>query len=151
MVNGKREAPQLKIEIAANRSVSLHSLSSVYSRITFRYDMLCFEGISLMLNIFNQKQQSPKYQLKAPATGKLESITATEDVSHLRKIVAATRTDRVTTDCQDTTVCLRGYPPQYKVYEREIRFLHCPPRQASPESGTTANVSGNWHSRSRYN
>ena len=33
-----------------------------------------------MLNIFRKKRSSPEYKLKAPPSGKLQSITATEDV-----------------------------------------------------------------------
>lgn len=46
--------------------------------------MLCFEGISLMLNIFRGKQLSPDYKLKPPQNGVLESITATKDVGTQR-------------------------------------------------------------------
>lgn len=47
-----------------------------------RYDMLCFEGISLMLNIFRGKTTSPNYRLAAPPDGELQSITVHEDVSY---------------------------------------------------------------------
>lgn len=50
LIDELKEAPQLKIEIPANR-----------------YDMLCYEGISLMLNIFLHRQKAPQYTLKAPA------------------------------------------------------------------------------------
>ena len=46
-----------------------------------RYDMLCFEGISLMLNIFRGKQKSPVYRLIPPENSKLETITAHKEVS----------------------------------------------------------------------
>ena len=49
IVNGKQEPPQLRIEIPANR-----------------YDMLCFEGIALMLNIFRGRTSLPKYKLVMP-------------------------------------------------------------------------------------
>ena len=48
-MNGVQEPAQLKIEIPANR-----------------YDMLCFEGIQLMLNIFRGKTPSPEYRLVRP-------------------------------------------------------------------------------------
>lgn len=59
VVNGKQEPAQLKIEIPANR-----------------YDMLCFEGISLMLNIFRGKRDAPQYMLASPVGGQLEHLTA---------------------------------------------------------------------------
>ena len=45
-----------------------------------RYDMLCFEGISLMLNIFLGRKPSPQYRLVAPPDGELQSITVHEQV-----------------------------------------------------------------------
>ena len=48
-----------------------------------RYDMLCFEGISLMLNIFRGKQTSPSYRLVPPLGGELEILTCHESVSNL--------------------------------------------------------------------
>ena len=43
--------------------------------------MLCFEGISLMLNIFRGKTLSPNYRLVAPPNGELEVIMVHEEVS----------------------------------------------------------------------
>ena len=67
VVNGVRERPQLKIEIPANR-----------------YDMLCFEGIQLMLNIFNRRTKSPPYALKPPAGGQLQTFTVAKDTARIR-------------------------------------------------------------------
>ncbi|KAI9871689.1 MAG: phenylalanine--tRNA ligase subunit beta [Pleopsidium flavum] len=71
IVNGKQERAQLKIEIPANR-----------------YDMLCFEGISLMLNIFRGKKPIPNYRLVAPPDGDLQSITVHEETSRIRPYVS---------------------------------------------------------------
>ena len=43
--------------------------------------MLCFEGISLMLNIFRGKRDTPQYTLAPPAGGQLEHLTALQEVS----------------------------------------------------------------------
>jgi phenylalanyl-tRNA synthetase beta chain len=71
VVNGVQEPPQLKIEIPANR-----------------YDMLCFEGIQLMLNIFNRKVKSPMYALKPPSDGQLQTITVSKDTMKVRPYVS---------------------------------------------------------------
>lgn len=71
VVNGKQEPPQLKIEIPANR-----------------YDMLCYEGIQLMLNVFNRKILAPKYVLKAPTNGELQTITVAKATSSIRPYVS---------------------------------------------------------------
>lgn len=71
IVNGKQEPPQLRIEIPANR-----------------YDMLCFEGIALMLNIFRGRTSLPKYKLVMPKSGKLESITVHPDTLKVRPYVS---------------------------------------------------------------
>ena len=60
---GVQEPPQLKIEIPANR-----------------YDMLCFEGIALMLNIFNGRKTLPNYRLVESQKGQYETITLHDDV-----------------------------------------------------------------------
>lgn len=69
--NGEKEAPQLKIEIPANR-----------------YDMLCYEGISLMLNIFLHRQKAPQYTLKAPANGQIQTITVSKDTTRIRPYIS---------------------------------------------------------------
>jgi len=71
VVDGKQEPPQLKIEIPANR-----------------YDMLCYEGIQLMLNIFNRRTVAPKYALKAPANGEIQTITVSKDTLRIRPYVS---------------------------------------------------------------
>jgi phenylalanyl-tRNA synthetase beta chain len=71
MVNGKQEPPQLKIEIPANR-----------------YDMLCFEGIALMLNIFREKTPLPNYRLVTPKSGKLQTITVHPETVKVRPYVS---------------------------------------------------------------
>lgn len=67
VVDGVREPPQLKIEIPANR-----------------YDMLCFEGIQLMLNIFNRRTKTPPYALKPPPGGQLQTITVSKETARIR-------------------------------------------------------------------
>ncbi|KAI5859351.1 phenylalanyl-tRNA synthetase beta chain [Durotheca rogersii] len=71
IVDGVQEPPQLKIEIPANR-----------------YDMLCFEGISLMLNIFRGKQAAPNFRLVQPRNGEMQTITVLEDTAKVRPLVA---------------------------------------------------------------
>ncbi|KAI9735328.1 MAG: phenylalanine--tRNA ligase subunit beta [Claussenomyces sp. TS43310] len=71
-VNGKQEAPQLKIEIPANR-----------------YDMLCFEGIALMLNIFRGRSPLPNYRLVTPTNGKLEKLTIHKSTLDVRPYCSA--------------------------------------------------------------
>lgn len=71
IVNGKQEPPQLKIEIPANR-----------------YDMLCFEGIALMLQIFLGQKQFPNYRLVEPKGGKLQTITVSSDTTKVRPYVS---------------------------------------------------------------
>ena len=45
-----------------------------------RYDMLCVEGISLMLNIFRGRATSPEYRTLTPSNGKAEVLTAHKEV-----------------------------------------------------------------------
>ncbi|MCJ1329603.1 phenylalanine--tRNA ligase subunit beta [Thelotrema lepadinum] len=71
IVNGQQEPPQLKIEIPANR-----------------YDLLCFEGIALMLNIFLGRKSLPKYRLVPPPNGELQSIIVHEDTTKIRPYIS---------------------------------------------------------------
>ncbi|KAG8534100.1 uncharacterized protein KY384_000944 [Bacidia gigantensis] len=71
IVNGKQEPAQLKIEIPANR-----------------YDMLCFEGIQLMLNIFNLKATSPEYKAISPPNGKPEVLTCHKSTEQVRPLLS---------------------------------------------------------------
>lgn len=54
-----------------------------YVLISRRYDLLCFEGIALMLNIFLGRVSLPEYKLTQPA--KMEQIIVKEDVRILRQ------------------------------------------------------------------
>nr|POF15212.1 phenylalanine--trna ligase beta subunit [Quercus suber] len=67
IVDGVEEAPQLKIEIPANR-----------------YDMLCFEGIAMNLNVFLGRQPMPTFQLKPPTNGVLQTVTVSPDTAKIR-------------------------------------------------------------------
>ena len=71
VVDGVREPPQLKIEVPANR-----------------YDMLCFEGIQLMLNIFNRRTKAPPYTLKPPPGGQMETIKVSKETARIRPYVS---------------------------------------------------------------
>ncbi|KAF9871674.1 phenylalanyl-tRNA synthetase [Colletotrichum karsti] len=71
IVNGVQEPPQLKIEIPANR-----------------YDMLCFEGIALMLNIFREKVPAPNYKVVEPKDAEAQVITVAQDTTKIRPLVA---------------------------------------------------------------
>ncbi|KAI1005721.1 Phenylalanine--tRNA ligase beta subunit [Podosphaera aphanis] len=71
VTNGTKEPAQLKIEIPANR-----------------YDMLCFEGIALMLNVFRGKIPFPNYRLVEPKNGDTETITVSPDTQMVRPYIA---------------------------------------------------------------
>ena len=65
------EAPELKIEIGANR-----------------YDMLCFEGIAMNLNVFRGKYAMPKFSLLDIPEDKMQTITVSKDTERVRPFVA---------------------------------------------------------------
>lgn len=48
---------------------------------TLRYDMLCFEGIVLNLNVFLMNILMPNYKLVTPAQGDIQTIEVHEEVS----------------------------------------------------------------------
>jgi len=67
IVDGVMEAPQLKIEIPANR-----------------YDMLCFEGIAMNLNIFLGRQTLPNFRLVAPVNGDIQVVNVSPETAEIR-------------------------------------------------------------------
>lgn len=67
IVDGVEERPQLKIEIPANR-----------------YDMLCFEGIAMNLNVFLGRQTVPNYRLVAPPNGEPLTVNVSPDTARIR-------------------------------------------------------------------
>lgn len=71
IVNGVQEPPQLKIEVPANR-----------------YDLLCFEGISLMLNIFRGHVPAPNYRLVQPPNSQLETLVVKPETQRIRPYVS---------------------------------------------------------------
>jgi len=105
IVNGKQEPPQLKIEIPANR-----------------YDMLCFEGIALMLNIFREKMPLPNYRLVAPKSGKLETITVHPDTMKVRPYVsgAILRNIKFTQENYDSFISLQDKLHQNLARQRTL-------------------------------
>lgn len=105
IVNGKQEPPQLKIEIPANR-----------------YDMLCFEGIALMLNIFRGKMPLPNYRLVMPVSGKLETLTIHPDTLKVRPYAsgAILRNIKFTQESYDSFISLQDKLHQNLARQRSL-------------------------------
>lgn len=56
-----------------------------------RYDMLCFEGIALNLEVFTQILPSlPNFRLVSPPGGELQTLNVKEDVSYVRTLASIT-------------------------------------------------------------
>ena len=85
----------------------------------YRYDMLCFEGISLMLNIFRGKQTSPNYRLVPPPGGELEVLTCHESVSNYMWSKSSASLRRLTDD-ESPSLCVRSDTPQCQIHASEI-------------------------------
>lgn len=81
--------------------------------------MLCFEGISLMLNIFNGRNPSPQYRLAAPPNGKLQSMTVHKEVGILEGPGWHMGLN-ASTDYQNTALCLWCYFTKHKIYPSKI-------------------------------
>ncbi|KAH7313324.1 hypothetical protein B0I35DRAFT_270312 [Stachybotrys elegans] len=71
VVDGVQEAPQLKIEIPANR-----------------YDMLCFEGIALNLNIFRGRVPALNFTIVQPKDDQEHVINVSPETLKIRPYVA---------------------------------------------------------------
>ncbi|PNY27233.1 Phenylalanine-tRNA ligase beta subunit [Tolypocladium capitatum] len=92
VVNGVQEPPQLKIEIPANR-----------------YDMLCFEGIALNLNIFRGRITPPNFRVVEPKDEQQQTITVLPDTTKVRPYVAGAvlRNIKFTQDRYDSFIALQ--------------------------------------------
>lgn len=103
--DGVQEPPQLKIEIPANR-----------------YDMLCFEGIALNLNIFLERRQLPEFRLKSPSNGKFESLTIHPDTARIRPYAsgAILRGIKFTKDRYDSFIALQDKLHQNLARQRTL-------------------------------
>ena len=69
--DGTQEPPELKIEVPANR-----------------YDMLCFEGISMALNVFLGRRLPPQFVMKPPTDGKICELRADPATARIRPFCA---------------------------------------------------------------
>ncbi|POS85068.1 Class II aaRS and biotin synthetase [Erysiphe pulchra] len=92
IINGKQEPAQLKIEIPANR-----------------YDMLCLEGIALVLNVFRGKIQFPTYRLVTPNVDEMETIKVHPDTTKIRPFIsgAILRNVEFTQEAYDSFISLQ--------------------------------------------
>ncbi|UNI21536.1 Phenylalanine--tRNA ligase [Purpureocillium takamizusanense] len=92
IVNGVQEPPQLKIEIPANR-----------------YDMLCFEGIALNLNIFRGRMAPPNFRVVEPKNEPQQVIKVLPDTTKVRPYVAGAvlRNIKFTQDRYDSFIALQ--------------------------------------------
>ena len=70
---GQQEPAQLKIEVPANR-----------------YDMLCFEGIALNLNVFLGRWRMPDFRLRPPpGGGKVVTVSVSKETERVRPFFSA--------------------------------------------------------------
>ncbi|ODA77121.1 hypothetical protein RJ55_07639 [Drechmeria coniospora] len=92
VVDGVQEPPQLKIEIPANR-----------------YDMLCFEGIALNLNIFRGRVVPPNFRVVEPQDEQQQTITVLPATTEVRPFVAGAvlRNIKFTPDRYDSFIALQ--------------------------------------------
>ncbi|KAM4055344.1 b3/4 domain-containing protein [Hirsutella rhossiliensis] len=92
VVNGQQEPPQLKIEIPANR-----------------YDMLCFEGIALNLNVFRGRIAPPNFKVVSPKDQSQQTITVRPATTKVRPYVAGAvlRNIKFTQDRYDSFIALQ--------------------------------------------
>ncbi|KAK8199172.1 phenylalanyl-tRNA synthetase beta chain [Phyllosticta capitalensis] len=105
IVDGVEEPPQLKIEIPANR-----------------YDMLCFEGIALNLNIFLGRASIPNYRLVAPAGGELQVMNVDKETARIRPLVscAILRNVKFTKDRYESFIALQDKLHQNLARQRTL-------------------------------
>ena len=91
-----------------------------------RYDMLCHEGISLMLNIFRGKAAVPNFRVVAPLEGEIQEIRVDPEVRHLFKLNELRMkawilgSDYGDVDRKNSTLCLWGDLEKHQIYTGAI-------------------------------
>ncbi|CAH0020187.1 unnamed protein product [Clonostachys rhizophaga] len=105
IVNGEQEPPQLKIEIPANR-----------------YDMLCFEGIALNLNIFRGRIPTPNYRVVAPKDEEQYVINVLPETAQVRPLIAGAvlRNVKFTKDRYESFISLQDKLHQNLARQRTL-------------------------------
>ncbi|CAG9996607.1 unnamed protein product [Clonostachys byssicola] len=105
IVNGEQEPPQLKIEIPANR-----------------YDMLCFEGIALNLNIFRGRIPTPNYRVVAPKDEDQYVINVLPETAQVRPLIAGAvlRNVKFTKDRYESFISLQDKLHQNLARQRTL-------------------------------
>lgn len=84
----------------------------------FRYDMLCFEGIALNLNVFLGRQEFPKYRTVPPADGELQTMIVHEPVSSFKMTDVLFFDNFLDERCSRTRIMCG--PPQRHIHESPI-------------------------------
>lgn len=103
IVDGVQEPPQLKIEIPANR-----------------YDMLCFEGIAMNLNVFLGRATLPNFRLKTPSH--VQTVTVSKDTARIRPYFscAILRNIKFTPDRYESFIALQDKLHQNLARQRTL-------------------------------
>lgn len=104
-VDGVEEPPQLKIEIPANR-----------------YDMLCFEGIAMNLNVFLGRQAMPQFKVAKPPGGELQKTYVSADTAKIRPYFscAILRNIKFTKERYDSFIALQDKLHQNLARQRTL-------------------------------
>lgn len=100
-----------------------------------RYDLLCEEGISRALRIFEGKMAAPNYRLVKPANGQLEKIIVKPEVSLIHLSLSNERNTNGywMIDCSNQTQHCWCYLAQYYLHWRTLSELHWSSGQASQQ------------------
>ncbi|KAK4669846.1 phenylalanine--tRNA ligase subunit beta [Podospora pseudopauciseta] len=101
----KDQKPELAIEIPANR-----------------YDMLCFEGIAMHLNIFRGKHGTPNWKLANIPEDKMQTLTITKETEQVRPYAAGAilRNIKFTQDSYDSFISLQDKLHQNLARQRTL-------------------------------
>jgi hypothetical protein len=89
----------------------------------FRYDLLCQEGLSRALRVFEGKAKPPVYKSVKPANGKLEQIRVLESVSN-SIILETKRANMLISDSTNSSLHCWCRFAQHHLHPRELCFFH---------------------------
>ncbi|KAI9715633.1 MAG: phenylalanine--tRNA ligase subunit beta [Chrysothrix sp. TS-e1954] len=86
------------------------------------YDLLCFEGIALNLQVFLQRRELPDFKLVAPPNGALETVVVQPETAQIRPLFtgAVLRNVKFTKDRYDSFIALQDKLHQNLARQRSL-------------------------------
>ncbi len=117
--------------------------------VSFRYDLLCIEGIARALQVFLKKGRAPEYRLVYPPGGEkdLVEVTVAPEVSQVRQHLLVPSDNAI--GSASSPLFRFCYSSKRQVHATLVRIVHRFTGEVTPEYLSEATVRCHRHARSR--